>query len=162
MRNELKRVEIPVKLGEDHGCAVGHLLVEYKGEIVGIQEYSRMVVPVTEIKMLNCSKSPVFLKMTANLFIGNQGQGLEILHIENKKSEYVGQKSFLSEEKVFSTDFNKTIDIKDFRILRTSMDRHLNWILLNINCHFSSKLRDLGLVYNICFQIYCHCLQSLC
>ena len=59
------------------------------------------MVPVTEIKMLNCSRSPVFLKMTANLFIGNQGNGLELLHIKNKKSEHVGQKIYLSDKKVF-------------------------------------------------------------
>ena len=121
-------VEIPVKLGVDYGCAVGHLLVDYKGETVGIQEYSRMIVAVEDIKLLNCSQSPVFLKLTANLFLGNQGQGLELLHIANEKSEHVGQKIFLNDEKVFIADFNKTIkyqgleDFEDFNGQASKLD----------------------------------------
>jgi hypothetical protein len=121
-------VEILVKLGVDYGCAVGHLLVEYKGETVGIQEYSRMIVAVEDIKLLNCSQSPVFLKLTANLFLGNQGQGLELLHIANEKSEHVGQKIFLNDEKVFIADFNKTIkyqgleDFEDFNGQASKLD----------------------------------------
>ncbi len=62
----------------------------------------------------------MFLKLTDNLFVGNKGKGLELLHIENIKSEHVGQKIYMSDEKTFMADFNGTIgyqgleDFEDF------------------------------------------------
>jgi hypothetical protein len=114
------RVDISIKIGENMGCAVGHLLLEHNGLNIGVQEYSRLIVPVTQVKMSNCTENPIFLKLTDNLFVGNKGTGLQILHIENIKSEHVGQKIYMSDEKTFLADFNGTIgyngleDFEDF------------------------------------------------
>jgi hypothetical protein len=114
------RVDISIKIGENVGCAVGHLLLEYNGLNIGVQEYSRLIVPATQVKMSNCTENPIFLKLTDNLFVGNRGTGLQIIHIENIKSEHVGQKIYMSDEKTFLADFNGTIgyngleDFEDF------------------------------------------------
>jgi hypothetical protein len=114
------RVDIPIKTGEDLGCAVGHLLLDYNGKNIGVQEYSRLIVSVSQVKMANCTDNPIFLKLTDNLFVGNSGNGLQILHIENVKSEHIGQKIYTSDEETFLADFNGTIryngleDLEDF------------------------------------------------
>jgi hypothetical protein len=114
------RVDIPIKTGENLGCAVGHLLLNYNGMNIGVQEYSRLIASTTQVKMANCTENPIFLKLTDNLFVGNTGDGLQILHIENVKSEHIGQKIYTSDEKTFLADFNGTIryngleDLEDF------------------------------------------------
>jgi len=113
-------VDIPIKTGENLGCAVGHLLLNYNGMNIGVQEYSRLIASTTQVKMANCTENPIFLKLTDNLFVGNTGDGLQILHIDNVKSEHIGQKIYTSDEKTFLADFNGTIryngleDLEDF------------------------------------------------
>lgn len=110
-------VKIPIVVGKDFGCATGHLLVEYNGEVVGIQEYSRLVVSAVSLEKSNCSVNPLFLKLSTNLFVGNQGRGIEILHIGNTQAEHLGQKLYLNDEAVYIKDFNSTIKyqgIEDF------------------------------------------------
>ena len=103
------KIQIPINLGTDYGCAKGHLVTKYDEKIVGIKEYSRIMVSQGELKMINCSQGPIFLKITHNHFIGNRGDGLQIIQINEKQSEHLGQKIYVSSESTFLADFNNPI-----------------------------------------------------
>ena len=74
-------LKINVSLGENLPCFVDHFSVSINNKTMGISPFSRRLVNTTHLTPTKCSENPIFLHLYQGKFLGNQGQGMQILNV---------------------------------------------------------------------------------